>query len=330
MFSHIEPALNAWQAAWKANDYHKLERPNPFGMGPLAADSIPLLDLAFVRLFVNLGRSKEAFWQRDFDAMADELARGAEIIQHAETSPNDRDDREQSTGANSSSSHSPGNNQRRQSQVTPEQQSSGKRERHLRKAAFYAADSLTIACSYNLTYADMTAHELPVQSAMCFFDCGQVLAEWACTVQERVGGYLGVLGRDQVDYTQVPAIMMLETEDVELLRKIERICESLEAKRFQQENLLSIDLQSFNPSAAMNSMHNNVPLGACGYGSKILRITAMMLEKAVVWPGKSFEKNHIAPHCNADFRTVTHVMAKALETQASHMDQRAQDSQNVQ
>ncbi|KAK0822326.1 hypothetical protein LTR91_027155, partial [Friedmanniomyces endolithicus] len=79
MFSHIEPALNAWQAAWKANDHHKLERPNPFGLGPLSADSIPLLDLAFVRLFVNLGRSKEAFWQRDFDAMANELARGTEI-----------------------------------------------------------------------------------------------------------------------------------------------------------------------------------------------------------------------------------------------------------
>ena len=286
MFSHIEPALNAWQAAWKANDHHKLERPNPFGMGPLSADSIPLLDLAFVRLFVNLGRSKEAFWQRDFDAMADELARGAEIVQHAEAPPNG--DHEESSNANPSS-NSPGDTaaaQRRQSQATASEQSSSRRERHLRKAAFYAADSLTIACSYNLTYADITAHELPVQSAMCFFDCSQVLAEWACTVQERVGSYLGVLGRDQIDYTQVPAIMMLETEDVELLRKIERICESLEAKRYQQENLLAMDLQTFNPAASMSSMHSNVNLGACGYGSKILRITAMMLEKAVVWPGE--------------------------------------------
>ena len=121
---------------------------------------------------------------------------------------------------------------------------------------------------------------------MCFFDCSQVLAEWACTVQERVGKYLGVLGRDPVDYTQVPAIIILETEDVELLRKIERICESLEAKRFQQENLLAMDLQNLNSSAGMNPMHNNVDLSPYGYGSKILRITAMMLEKAVVWPGE--------------------------------------------
>ncbi|KAK6373488.1 hypothetical protein LTR81_027946 [Elasticomyces elasticus] len=57
----------------------------------------------------------------------------------------------------------------------------------------------------------------------------------------------------------------------------------------------------------MGSLHNNVNLGACGYGSKMLRRTAMMLEKAVVWP-------------------ITYVMVKALETQANHMDRRARDS----
>ncbi|KAK5137231.1 hypothetical protein LTR08_000201 [Meristemomyces frigidus] len=287
MFSHIEPALNAWQAAWKANDHHKLERPNPFGFGPLSADSIPLLDLAFVRLFVNLGRSKEAFWRRDYDAMAEELARGDEIVQHAKGSPPGAGNRESaSSDAKSASGSPPQDLQRQASRAQPSEQASSRRERHLRKAAFYAADSLTIACSYNLTYADLTAHELPVQSAMCFFDCSQVLAEWASTVQERVGRYLGVLGRDSIDYTQVPAIMLLETEDVELLRKIESICDSLEAKRFQQENLLAMDLQSMNPLASMNSMRNHVNLSTCGYGSKVLRVTAMMLEKAVVWPGK--------------------------------------------
>lgn len=277
MFSHIEPALNAWQAAWKANDHHKLERPNPFGLGPLSADSIPLLDLAFVRLFVNLSRSKEAFWQRDYDAMADELARGSEIVQHAEGSQADSEEK-------SSGSRQGPHAHKRMSH--PSAQNTSKRERHLRKAAFYAADSLTIACSFNLTYADATAHELPIQSAMCFFDCCQVLAEWACTVQERVGRYLGVLGRDQIDLSGVPAIMLLEGEDVELLRKIESICESLELKRYQAENLLAMDLQQLNPSAPMHAVHNNVNLSACGYGSKTLRITAMMLEKAIVWPGK--------------------------------------------
>lgn len=299
MFSHIEPALNAWQAAWKANDRHKLERPNPFGLGPLSADSIPLLDLAFVRLFVNLGRSKEAFWARDFDTMADELARGAEIVQHAEVAPNGAENPTTVKDIRRGSISSPENGaiaQRRASQALATEHASNRRERHLRKAAFYAADSLTIACNFNLTYADVTAHELPIQSAMCFFDCSQVLAEWAATVQERVGRYLGVLGRGQIDYSQVPAIMLLESEDIELLRKIERITESLEAKRFQQENLLAMDLHNMHSSMSMSSVHNNVDLSNCGLGSRFLRVVAVMLEKAVVWPGKSLEQHFCRPN----------------------------------
>nr|POE85102.1 hypothetical protein CFP56_68671 [Quercus suber] len=284
MFSHIEPALNAWQAAWKANEHHRLERPNPFGLGPLSADSIPLLDQAFVRLYVNLGRSKEAFWARDFDTMSNELARGKEIVQHAEPDDMEGDHEHRTTNGHAV------NAQRRTSQAQAGGQASSRRERHLRKAAFYAADSLTIACNYNLTYADGGAHELPIQSAMCFFDCAQVLAEWAGTVQERVGRYLGVLGRDQIDFTQVPAIMLLETEDVDLLRKIEHITDSLEAKRYQQEHLLGGNVSQMNGFAA-TAMHNNVHLASCGYGSKILRVAGMMLEKAVVWPGKQFHRH---------------------------------------
>jgi hypothetical protein len=77
----------------------------------------------------------------------------------------------------------------------------------------------------------------------------------------------------------------------------------------------------------MHAMHNNVNLSACGYGSKTLRITAMMLEKAIVWPGKSclvYVDTMI--HMLTFFFPVTHVMAKALETQAAHMDQRAEVS----
>lgn len=310
MFSHIEPALNAWQAAWKANEHHKLERPNPFGLGPLSADSIPLLDLAFVRLFVNLGRAKEAFWRRDFDAMSEELARGDGIVPQGDGSG---DGEGGGDARRKSPSRSPEkNSQRRRSQAQVSNQSASRRERHLRKAAFYAADSMTIACSYNLTYTDMTAHELPVQSAMCFFDCSQVLAEWASTVQERVGRYLGVLGRDRIDYSQVPAIMLLESEDIELFRKITGICESLEAKRFQQENLLAMDMQQMSPGVVMNNMQNGVNLASCGYSSRILRVTAMMLEKAVVWPGKSY----LCPYANVP-HSLRHL--RADKCRQSHM-----------
>lgn len=262
MVAYIEPALNAWQTAWKANEHHRLERPNPFGLGPLSADSIPLLDLAFVRLYVDMGRTAEAFWRRDFDQMAEALGHGSRLILSSSSDKNNTDNKAEQS----------------------------RRERHLRKAAFYAADSLSVACRFNLTYADPTAHELPIQSAICFFDCVQVLAEWCTTVQERVGKYLGVLGRDAVEYTQVPAIMLLETEDAELLRKIEGVCGVLEGKRREQENLLSIDMGGLSDQHAVASMsastHNGVDLGQFGVGSRILRVTAMMLEKAVIWPSK--------------------------------------------
>ena len=54
-----------------------------------------------------------------------------------------------------------------------------------------------------------------------------------------------------------------------------------------------MDLSQFNPSQPMHAMHNNVNLSACGYGSKTLRITAMMLEKAIVWPSTYFHSEQL-------------------------------------
>ena len=288
MHAHIEPALKAWQAAWASSPKHSLERPNPFGAGPLAADSIPLLDLAYVRLFVNLGRSKEAFWQRDFDGMADELAKGAEIVQHADHSPSLSPSAASNTASADTSGSSPAQDGHSlQSEQTPDgtdpdvQQSghSSKRERHLRKAALYAADSLSISDKLGVTFADFNSRELPIQSAMCTFDCAQVLAEWVSTVQERVGPYLGILGKDNIDYGQVPGIMLLEDEDCKLLDKITEILRSAEVK-------MTIENGAINAIATMTAVHGLPNVNDCGFGSKILIVTAYMLEKAAVWPGE--------------------------------------------
>ena len=297
MFTHIEPALNAWQRAWKANDHHHLQRPNPFNCGPLSADSIPLLDLAFVRLFVNLGRSKEAFWQRDFDAMANELARGSEIVQHAASTPGSTSEAtpgDFASGSPGAMEGSPGSGVQKQFRQASQSSTTGhgsKRERHLRKAAFYAADSLTIASKFCLTYADGASYQLPIQSAMCFFDCGQVLAEWAATVQERVGRYLGVLGRDDIDLTQVPAIMLLEAEDIELLNKVETICNMMEEKMVQQANMYARELGTLDSNSTVTGFQNPIDrlpgLKESGVGSKVLKIIGLMLEKDPTWPGKS-------------------------------------------
>lgn len=287
MHRHIEPALKAWQAAWASNPNHSLERPNPFGFGPLSADSIPLLDLAYVRLFVNLSRSKEKFWQRDWDGMAEELARGSEIVQHAQHSPGAHSESTDPSELSATSSvfvdspatsNSPPDFKTTQVPVDGDHamsqpMSSSKREKHLRKAAFYAADSLSMSDKLGVTFADFTSRELPLQSAMCAFDCAQVLAEWVATVQERVGRYLGIIGRDKIDFGQVPAIMLLEEEDCKLLSKVQEVLNSAEIK-------MNYEL------ATVGAPSQRIPeTEDCGYGGKILKVTAYMLDRAAIWPG---------------------------------------------
>ncbi|ORY14434.1 DNA binding regulatory protein-like protein AmdX [Clohesyomyces aquaticus] len=302
MHAQVEPALKAWQAAWRANPNHTIERPSP--LGPLSADCIPLLDLAYVRLFVNLGRSKELLWQRDFDGMATELAKGVEIVAQADGSPDPADSTKSSASTNSPGAvmspqdvdaigePSPGH--------TIQANQSSKRERHLRKAAFYAADSLSMADKLGATYAEFTARELPNSSAMCTFDCAQILAEWVATVQDRVGRFTGVLGKDEIDYTAVPVIMFLEEEDVKLLQKIADILHTADLK-------LAYDIQGMGSTSAAPMLGGLSSLGPCGYGTKLLLVTAYMLERSAVWP-------------------VTHVMARALEAHAAHINQRAEAS----
>jgi hypothetical protein len=313
MHRHIEPALKAWQAAWGRNPNHVLERPHPYGLGPLSADSTPLLDLAYVRLFVNLSRSKEKFWQRDWDGVAEELAKGSEIVQHAEQTPESNSESNGTEPSDTSmtssglidspatqlsspdfSSHkfppqATGNNG-----STQNNNSISRRERHLRKAAFYAADSLMMSDRLGVTFADFNSRELPLQSAMCAFDCAQVLAEWAATLQDRVGRYMGVLGQDEVDLHGVPAIMLLEDEDVKLLDKMQEIVSSAGAK-------INMDVAGRNVNSRLNTADH------AGYATKILRVTAFMLDKAAVWP-------------------TTHLMARCLETHANHMRTRAEKS----
>ncbi|KAL8850903.1 MAG: hypothetical protein Q9221_004158 [Calogaya cf. arnoldii] len=307
MHSHIEPALRAWQAAWASSPQHSLERPNPFGAGSLSADCIPLLDLAYVRLFVNLGRSKEAFFQRDWEGMADELAHGHELVQHAENSLDDSTAQQADSGNQSCDAQDrdikaepTGMEDVLRLEVSqPPAQLSSKRERHLRKAAYFAANSLAMSDKLGVTFADFSSRELPIQSALCAFDCAQVLAEWCAAVQERVGRYLGTVGKEEMDFSQGPAAVLLSEEDCKLFDKMHDIMRSAEIKMSDSNSLSATQALQSNNSVPSISEH--------GYGSKILLITAHMLEKAAVWP-------------------VTHEMAQSLQFQAVHMNERAKNS----
>lgn len=285
MHGHIEPALRAWQAAWASNPTNSLERPNPFGAGPLSADCIPLLDLAYVRLFVNFGRSKEAFWQRDFETMADGLAPAADLGHHAAQSPSPSYDESNGTastnlsgsrrgsvtesvttdsGLRKMSSHDPSLSMAGSESISQSEQLAT-RERHFRKAAFYAADSLAMSDKLGASFAEQTSRELPLQSAMCAYDCAQVLAEWIGIVQDRIGRYIGIIGSDDVDHCQAASLILLEDEDRKLLEKVSHV-------------LQSAGLKAMSGSEPSPSDH-------FGYGSSILLTTAHTLERAAVWPG---------------------------------------------
>lgn len=283
MHAHVEPALKVWQAAWASNPHHSCEQPNPFGSGPLSADCIPLVDLAYVKLYVNLGRAKEAFWQRDFAAMADEFAamdQSAEGFQYVDYSP----DTASSNNSNNVTSNSPflagayakvehpgsgfqPNYEHQKAQIRSCQ------EQYLRKAAFYAANSLSILSKTGVLLPNFNSRELPVQSATCIFDAAQVIAEWVSSVQDRVGRYLGILGKDDIDYSQAPGVMLVEEEDCKLLGEINKIIGDSDVKL--------ADVGEANGSC--QSFMDNY-----GYGSKILLVAALMLKKAPVWPGKFF------------------------------------------
>jgi hypothetical protein len=150
------------------------------------------------------------------------------------------------------------------------------------------------------TFAEFSSRELPIQCAMCAFDCAQVLAEWITTVQERVGPYLGILGRDDIDLTHVPGVMLLEDEDCKLIDKIKEILSSIETK-------MQRTVQNSNSMSALSVMQRLPSVVEGGYGCKILIATASLLDRAAVWP-------------------VTKLMARSLEAQAMRMKERAEYS----
>lgn len=291
MHAHIEPALKAWQAAWYSSPHHSIERPNPYSMGPLSADCIPLLDLAYIRLFVDLGRAKEFFWARDYEAMAEEIARGWESGQNTSSSASSTSAQSDASfsGAISpasspaSVSHSPS---LRPIKIEPgtaftnptgidvnSTGASSKREKHLRKAAFYAADSLAMSDTLGAsTSSSATAcRELPIQSALCTFDCAQVLAEWIATVQERVGPYMGTLGSDKCELGGIEGMIILEAEDRKLLGKVMEMLRNAQVK-------MAMDWNASQNGTGMLSAD-------IGLGPKVLRVSAYLLDKVVVWPG---------------------------------------------
>ncbi|EPE05562.1 dna binding regulatory protein [Ophiostoma piceae UAMH 11346] len=302
MHRHIEPALQAWHCAWKNRPASECVQRS--SEDAVSADCVPLLALAYVRLFVNLSRSKEKFWQRNWDGIAEELSHGREVVQHAEQSPASNSDSMNTDPSSELSNSVFGDSPA--TQVSPSSNASGstsRREKHLRRAAFYAADALSVADKAGYTLTDFLNRELPLQSALCAFDCAQVLAEWVATLQDRVGRYLGILDQD-VDVTQVPAIMLLEDEDVKLLGKIRDMLNSAKQTMHMDLN----NGMASHVAGVSTRLATQMQMGEqVGYAAKIMSVTAYTLGKSSVWP-------------------VTHLMAECMENHANHMRVRAEKS----
>lgn len=306
MHSHIEPALKAWQVAWSSNPQHSIERPNPFGAGPMSADAIPLLDLAYVKLFVDTGPAKEKLWQRDWAGMVDELSNHYEAPSPTRASDSGVDVWSESVMTNDfmespRAQHlfNPSSDDKKPLASDDNGDGSGramtKREEYLRTASGYAVDSLLMSDRLGVSFADKTSHELPMQTALCTAECAHVIAGWITVLQERVGAYLGIIGQDVTDFNQVPAVILLEEEDIKLLSKVKDMLAVAELKMGVRLAGTGTAVESVLAPDAFN-----------GYAAKMLRLAAWMV-KSAVWP-------------------VADVAAHGLETYATNVRMRAEKS----
>ena len=279
--AHIEPALRAWEEAWASNPQSNIERLNPFGSGPMSTDSIPLLDLAYIRLFVDLGRSRTALFNRDYQSMVDGLNRNwndqASGSSSSPSTNSELTDTPQSAMSPASSPTSTVDSPNLLPLKAPLMSGSmhqhlgalsSRHEKHLRRAAFYAADALAISEKSGVSVGAFGVKELPMQSLICALDSAQVLAEWISIVQERIRPFMGTLGDASCNLTSIEGLMILENEDRVLLNRVFEVVGNAEAKLAMEWGEIFHKSKQFSLSA------------------KVLRVSAYMLEKVAVWPSK--------------------------------------------
>lgn len=302
MHAHIEPALKAWQGVWFNIPQNRCERNGTFIMPALAADCIPMLDIAYTRLFVDFGRVKDAFWSNDMERMADELSKSWASFHPQNASPSSNSSISFTPSDALVSPHSPAsspastNSSPNLHPVKHEGQTlsshftvnptnalnagATRRERHLRRAACYAADSLSMSGPmFNNT--DDSDWNHPVQFPFCTFDCALVLGEWIATVQERVGPCMGLLGSEECNLESLEGYMMLEDEDRTLLNKVITLLVDAENKFAMKWNS---NFSAMRMGAKVPSRSGNEG----GLASMVFMLGAFMLDKMMVWPGMFF------------------------------------------
>ena len=268
----VEPALAALQAVWSTTVVSPPSTPKLHPQQALAiqqheqgsvvaADFRPIFELVHLRLILNPSRAKEFFWQRDYDGVAREVARGAEYAPYGDSSsgPDSRipaiPETMESDTATSPLDHIP-----------PVSSQPSPREQILRTAAARAIHALSFLATEQAASTQSSTEPPPpaIPTALCLADAAQAAGEWCATLQERVGRFFGgALGSKAIDLRALPAAALLEPDERALLTELERVLEAVRART----------------GAAGDGEE-------MGYAERVLRAVAAWLERGAVWPGK--------------------------------------------
>lgn len=144
----VEAVLRAWETTWSLSPHASLiPRAQE---GSLMSDSIPMSSLAHVRLYLDLRKTKECFWKRDFAGMGRELDQLATPV------------------------------------LYDVQAGTRKQFNALLEAASYAADTISLWEKHSARWTlQATASHTFVHNIVALFDCGLIVSEFFYRLEKR-------------------------------------------------------------------------------------------------------------------------------------------------
>lgn len=144
----VEAILRAWETTWSLSPHASLIPRTE--EGSLMSDSIPMSSLAHVRLYLDLRRTKECFWKRDFVGMGRELDILATPI------------------------------------LYEVQAGTRKQFNALLEAASYAADTISLWEKHSARWTlQATASQTFIHNILALFDCGLIVSEFFHRLEKR-------------------------------------------------------------------------------------------------------------------------------------------------
>lgn len=144
----VEAILRAWETTWSLSPHASLIPRSQ--EGSLMSDSIPMSSLAHVRLYLDLRKTKECFWKRDFVGMGREMDMLSTPV------------------------------------LYEVQSGTRKQFNALLEAASYAADTISLWEKHSSRWTlQATASQTFVHNILALFDCGLIVSEFFHRLEKR-------------------------------------------------------------------------------------------------------------------------------------------------